>query len=74
MRGALLLGLEDSSSRGARLGLSETLRGRVTPLAEHLAHIDAVQLEQVARVARQVLAGPRVRSLVGPGDLEALVD
>jgi predicted Zn-dependent peptidase len=72
MRGALLLGLEDSSSRGARLGLSETLRGRVTPLAEHLEHIDAVQLEQVARVARQVLGGARVRSLVGPGDLEAL--
>ena len=73
MRGALLLGLEDSSSRGARLGLSETLRGQVTPLPDHLARIDAVDLEQVARVADRVLGGPRVLSLVGPGQLESLV-
>lgn len=73
MRGALLLGLEDSSSRGARLGLSETLRGRVTPLAEHLDRIDAVDLEQVARVAAGVLGGARVASVVGPGDLEPLL-
>jgi predicted Zn-dependent peptidase len=73
MRGSLLLGLEDSSSRGARLGLSETLRGQVTPLPDHLARIDAVELEQVARVAAEVLGGPRVLSLVGPGDLESLV-
>jgi predicted Zn-dependent peptidase len=72
MRGALLLGLEDSSSRGARLGLSETLRGQVTPLPEHLARIDAVQLEQVAEVAAEVLGGPKVLSLVGPGELESL--
>lgn len=72
MRGALLLGLEDSSSRGARLGLSETLRGRVTPLPEHLERIDAVQLDQVARVAATVLSGPKVLSLVGPGDLDRL--
>jgi predicted Zn-dependent peptidase len=73
MRGSLLLGLEDSSSRGARLGLSETLRGQVTPLPEHLGRIDAVELAQVARVAARVLGGPRVLSLVGPGDLESLV-
>ena len=72
MRGALLMGLEDSGSRGAWLGLSETLRGRVTPLPEHLDRIESVQLEQVARVARAVLGGPRVLSLVGPGELESL--
>jgi predicted Zn-dependent peptidase len=72
MRGSLLLGLEDSSSRGARLGLSETLRGQVTPLPDHLARNDAVELEQVARVSATVLGGPRVLSLVGPGDLESL--
>ncbi len=72
MRGALLLGLEDSSSRGARLGLSETLRGQVTPLPEHLDRIDRVELAQVARVARAVLGGPGVLSLVGPGELESL--
>lgn len=72
MRGALLLGLEDSSARGARLGLSETLRGQVTPLPEHLARIEAVDLEQVSRVAASVLGGPRVLSLVGPDGTHSL--
>ena len=44
------------------------------PLPEHLDRIEAVELEQVARVARAVLGGPRVISLVGPGDLESLAD
>lgn len=72
MGGALLLGLEETSSRGARLGLSETLRGRVSSLQEHLAHIEAVQLEDVASLARQVLESAMVRSIVGPGNLDAL--
>ncbi len=74
MRGSLLLGLEDTSSRGARLGLSETLRGRVSSLPEHLAHIDEVDLGGVAALARQILGGPLVRSIVGPGDLDSLAD
>jgi predicted Zn-dependent peptidase len=74
MRGSMLLGLEDSGTRSSRLGLSETVRGQVTPIEQHLARLDAVELDDVARVAVSVLGGPRVTSLVGPGDLEALAD
>ncbi len=72
MRGSLLLGLEDTSARGSRLGLSETLRGRVSTLPEHLARIDEIELVDVARVARDLFDGAMVRSVVGPGDLDAL--
>ena len=73
MRGALLLGLEDTSTRGARLGVSELLRGGVTALPEHLERLESVTLDQVARVAASVLGGPCVCSLVGPGELDAIV-
>lgn len=73
LRGAMLLGLEDSGSRGGRLGLGEMLRGSVTPIEEYLSQLADVEVDQVARVAQQVLGGPRVISLVGPGDLDRLV-
>ena len=72
IEGSLVLGLEDSGSRGARLGIAETVRGEVTPLSEHLARIDAVTEADVARVAAQVLRGPRALAVVGPGDLDHL--
>lgn len=73
MRGALLLGLEDTSTRGARLGVSELLRGGVTALPEHLERLESVTLDQVAGVAASVLGGACVCSLVGPGELDAIV-
>jgi len=72
LRGGLLLGLEDSGSRGARLGVSETVRGRITPLDDHLEAIDAVQAEDIVRVAQRVLGGRRALAVVGPGDLDHL--
>ena len=73
LRGGLLLGLEDSGSRGARLGVSETVRGRITPLEEHLAAIDAVTSEDIVAVARRVLDSPQALAVVGPGDLDHLL-
>jgi len=72
LRGGLLLGLEDSGSRGARLGVSETVRGRITPLEDHLAAIDAVTSDDIVAVARRVLDSPRSLAVVGPGDLDHL--
>ncbi|MEX0769043.1 MAG: hypothetical protein WD029_11290, partial [Microthrixaceae bacterium] len=66
MYGSMLLGLEDSGARGARLGISETLRGSVTPISDYLAAIDAVTQEQVLAVAQGVLGSPRVLAAVGP--------
>jgi predicted Zn-dependent peptidase len=73
IRGSLLLGLETAGARSMRLGRAETLRGRVVPLDEHLAGIEAVTVADVARVAHEVLGSARVTSLVGPGDLDSLV-
>ena len=72
LRGALVLGLEDPSSRGARLGISETVRGEVVPVARHLELIDAVGVDDVAAAAAEVFGSPRVLSIVGPGGLEHL--
>lgn len=73
LRGGLLLGLEDSGSRGARLGVSETVRGRISPLDEHLDNIDAVSPEDIVAVAKRVFDSPRALAVVGPDDLEHLV-
>ena len=66
IRGGVLLGIEDSGARGARLGISETLRGSVTPLDEHLNSIDSVTQEQVLLAAQRVLGSGTVLAAVGP--------
>lgn len=72
MRGSLLLGMEETSTRSARLGLSETLRRRVSSLPEHLSRIEGVDLSAVSMVAEQVLGSSMVRSIVGPGNFGRL--
>lgn len=64
--GSLVLGLEDSASRMSRLGAGEAIRGEVVPIDEHVRRIEAVGLDDVARVADRVLSGPRTVSAVGP--------
>ncbi|MEY2456422.1 MAG: hypothetical protein QOK06_1516 [Acidimicrobiaceae bacterium] len=66
LEGSLLLGLEDSGSRMGRLGRSELSRGEVVPVDEHLSRIRAVTLDDVGRVLKRVLAGPRSLAVVGP--------
>ncbi|MFP4512209.1 MAG: M16 family metallopeptidase [Acidimicrobiales bacterium] len=66
--GSMVLGLEDSGSRMGRLGSSETVRGFVTSVDDHLDRIAAVTLDDVQRVAARVLGGPRTLAAVGPFD------
>jgi predicted Zn-dependent peptidase len=61
---------ESTVARMSRLGAAETLRGEVTPIAEHLARLDAVSPEQVRRVAAAVFEGPRALAVVAPGGVE----
>lgn len=68
LEGSMVLGLEDSGSRMGRLGSSETVRGFVTSVDEHLARIAAVTLDDVHAVARRVLGGSRALAAVGPFD------
>lgn len=66
LRGSLLMGFEDVGSRMSRLGVSETMRGRIVPIAEHLAGLEAVTEDDVVRVAERVLGSPRALVVVGP--------
>ncbi|MGH2720195.1 MAG: M16 family metallopeptidase [Actinomycetota bacterium] len=66
-RGGIVLGLEDPSSRMSRLGKSELIRGEILSVDELVARVDAVTLEDVNRVARDLLRpGSRVLAVVGP--------
>ena len=52
LRGGLVLGLEDSGSRMNRIGRSELNYGEHRSIADTLARIDAVTLDEVNAVAR----------------------
>ena len=52
LEGSMLLGLEDTGSRMARLGGSMIVRGEVTSIDDHVERIRAVTLDDVARVLR----------------------
>jgi predicted Zn-dependent peptidase len=46
--------------------------GEIIPVAEHLRRLDAVTLDDVARVVKRVLTGPKTMSVVGPFDADDL--
>jgi predicted Zn-dependent peptidase len=64
--GTLVLGLEDSATRMSRIGRSLLVHGEVLTVAELNERVAAVSLEDVAKVAGQVLSGQRVLAVVGP--------
>jgi predicted Zn-dependent peptidase len=67
LRGAYLMSYEDVGSRMTRLGMTEIMRGGVTPIEVHLARLEAVTDDDVQRVAERVFGSQRVMSTVGPG-------
>jgi predicted Zn-dependent peptidase len=66
LRGGLVLGLEDSGSRMHRIGRSELNFGSHRTIDETLALIDAVTLEEVNAVAKQLLNRPYGAAVLGP--------
>jgi predicted Zn-dependent peptidase len=68
LRGSIVLGLEDPSSRMSRLGKSELVYTKLEPIEEILASIEAVTHDDVRAVAADVLTRPRVLGVVGPFD------
>ncbi len=71
LRGSMVLGLEDPSSRMSRLGKSELVYPRLEPVDEILASIEAVSHDEVRAVAAEVLTRPPVLAVVGPYDDDA---
>jgi predicted Zn-dependent peptidase len=68
MRGSIVLGLEDPSSRMSRIGKSELVYPRLEPVEETLAAIEAVTLDDIRAVASEVLTRPKTLAVVGPFD------
>ena len=66
LRGGLVLGLEDSGSRMNRIGRSELNYGEHRSIADTLAKIDAVTLDEVNAVARKLLTRPYGAAVLGP--------
>jgi predicted Zn-dependent peptidase len=68
MRGGLALALEDANSRMVRLGRDELAGTPHLSVDERLAELEAVTLDDVRRVAGEVMTGSRVMGAVGPFD------
>jgi predicted Zn-dependent peptidase len=66
MRGGLVLGLEDSGSRMHRIGRSELNYGEHRSVSSSLEHIEAVTVDEVNAVARQLLSKPMGAAVLGP--------
>ncbi|HEX6447780.1 MAG TPA: pitrilysin family protein [Streptosporangiales bacterium] len=68
LRGGAVLGMEDMSSRMSRLGKSELVYGELLSVDQILARVDAVTLDDVRQVARDLLEGRLNLAVVGPFD------
>jgi predicted Zn-dependent peptidase len=72
IEGSMVLGLEDSGSRMARLGRSLMARDEIVTVAEQLDRVQAVTADDVAAVASRVFGGDRSLALVGHVDESVL--
>jgi len=68
IEGSLVLGLEDSASRMARLGRSLMARNEIVTVDDQLARIRAVTGDDVAAVAARVYGGGRSLAVIGRVD------
>ncbi len=68
VRGSIVLGLEDPSSRMSRLGKSELVYPRLEPVDEIIAAVNAVSHDDIGAVAAEILTRPKALAVVGPFD------
>ncbi len=66
LRGSLVMGLEDSSSRMTRIGKAELIPGGLLSIDETLAKINAVTLDRVHEVAQELLTIEPTLAALGP--------
>jgi predicted Zn-dependent peptidase len=68
LKGAVVLGLEDTGSRMSRLGKGELLYDELLSVDEVLRRVDAVTPEQVRAVADTLLHRPMSLAVIGDFD------
>ena len=66
LRGGLVLGLEDSGSRMSRIAKAELLYDELPSLDEVVKRIDAVTVEDVQLLAKELFDGAETLAVVGP--------
>ncbi|MDA8435662.1 MAG: pitrilysin family protein [Actinomycetales bacterium] len=70
VRGGLVLGLEDTGSRMSRIGKAELLAGELWSIADVLAAIDAVTIDDVREIAGELLETTPTLAVIGPFDAD----
>jgi predicted Zn-dependent peptidase len=70
-KGSLVLSSEDPGSRMSRLGRQLLTTGEILSIDELIARYEAVDMDDIARVAQNVLDGPSLTTVVGPFDQDA---
>ncbi|WP_307853797.1 M16 family metallopeptidase [Nocardioides palaemonis] len=66
LKGGLVLGLEDSGSRMSRIGKAELVFDELLTIDEVVERIEAVTLDDVATLARDLFTQPELLAVVGP--------
>ena len=67
-KGSYVLGMEDTGSRMGRLAKGELLFGELCSVDELLARVEAVTVDDVNRLAAELLTQPMSLAVVGPVD------
>lgn len=66
LRGGLVLGLEDTSSRMSRIGKNELNYGVYLSVEQTLARFQSVTTDEVSALAKELLTRPVAAAVVGP--------
>ncbi|MEV5707880.1 pitrilysin family protein [Actinoallomurus sp. NPDC052274] len=66
LRGSFVLGLEDTGSRMSRIGKSELVYDSLLSVDDILGRIEAVTLDDVRTVGREILGRPMTMTAIGP--------
>jgi len=66
LRGGLVLGMEDSGSRMSRIAKAELLYDELPSIDEVIRRVDAVTLDDVHLLAKELFTQPETLALVGP--------
>lgn len=74
LRGASILATEDAQARMSRLGRSELITGELLLASDIHERIDAIELDAVNSVARDLLIQPMTLTAVGPFDRRTKFD
>ena len=71
LKASLLMALESTGARCEQVAQHLLVFGRVMPIEEMVARIDAIDVEQIGALAQKIFAAPPVLAAVGPlGNLE----